>query len=536
MAEKTTVGYLPGTDPETVALNLRYQQAQERMRSALEARQGRMFDPSMLALASGFLAPTQTGGFGESLGLAAKNLREAQAQEEKEERAIAEAQLGLAGQEIEMGRQRGRERMARELFGLSGQPSGGALPTTQGGGPLSTVFASPAAPPGFIPSMGLRTMPPNPDIEDRRNKFIAASVARGTDPADIIKELAKFDKDRFISIGTRIQDLGSGLSYETSTELKPKQVFFNQNESGTINVTPGQAAKLDELAANEDPAYYDFVNRLRRPPPRARQPGEKPAGEGAEPGKEGEPGERPATLRTVEEEAQDLNYRKERGTLSAKEQSDEAKAWFQRGSDASGMINDIRTLRGIFDPKNKYSQLLTGVFEKGDVSSQVGTLLESGLVGDAFKDAARKIATNLNLPPDAVTQFQFAVSRMADLKLKASTILAGQGTITEAERRLIAESVINITDTPKSILVKAEYLEARARFEEQRAAMLREFRDDRRDYNDFVRSAQYKKLKKDYEDSLDKIVERRLGIRLPPRETGGRDNAGAASRLPETVR
>jgi hypothetical protein len=380
-------------------------------------------------------------------------------------------------------------------------------------------------------------MPPNPDIEDRRNKFIAASVARGTDPADILKELAKFDKDRFVSIGTRIQDLGSGLSYETSTELKPKQVFISPTEIATINVTPNQAAKLDELALAKDPAYYDYLDSIRLAPPRTRQPGGKAPGEGAEPGAEGAgPSGRPATLRTVEEEAQDLNYRRERGTLSAKEQSDEAKNWFARGSDANSLIDDLRVIRAIFDPKNKYSQLLTGKFEQGDIKSQIGTLLESGLAGEALKEAARKIATNLDLPPLAVTQFQMAVSRMADLKLKASRIMEGQGTVTEAERRLIAESVIGITDTPKTILAKAEYLNARARFEARRSEMLRDFRDDRRDYNDFVRSEDYKRLKKNYELELDQIVERRLGVKLPPRDAGGRDNAGAASRLPETVR
>jgi len=44
--------------------------ARETMKQALQNRQGRI-DPSMLALAQGFLAPTRTGSFGESLGTAA---------------------------------------------------------------------------------------------------------------------------------------------------------------------------------------------------------------------------------------------------------------------------------------------------------------------------------------------------------------------------------------------------------------------------------------------------------------------------------
>jgi len=78
MAKETSFGFLPGSDPDAMKANLDYQEALARMQEALDARKNRMFDPEMLALASGFLAPTQTGGFGESLGYAAKNMREAQ--------------------------------------------------------------------------------------------------------------------------------------------------------------------------------------------------------------------------------------------------------------------------------------------------------------------------------------------------------------------------------------------------------------------------------------------------------------------------
>ena len=535
MAEKTTVGYLPGTDPETMQANQAYLMAQQRMQQALEARQGRMFDPQMLALAEGFLAPTKTGGFGESLGYAAKGLREAQAQQEKEEREIAQAQLGLAAQGLELERLRGRERLSKNIFGApeaGAAPAGGALPgaTT---GPLSAAFAPPAAPPGFDASQGVRTMPRNPDFANRRSQFIQASIAKGADPADILKDLAKFDESRFLKSEAGIQDLAEGLFYSTAIgKQEPKQVYTRDGQEKEIKVNPVQAAKLDSLAMARDPAYYDYLETIMRPPPTKKA---KP-GEPVKPGEEGEEPEK-RELRSTAEIEQDRQYRAQRGTLSAKEQSDEAQNWYKRGNDASSLINDIRVIQGVFSPSNKYSQALSGVFERGDLSSQIGTLLEAGLAGDALKEAARKIETTDKLPEEAIVQFQNVISRMADLKLKASRIMEGQGTVTEAERRLIAESVINATDLPKTIIAKAEYLAARARFEENRASALREFRDNNRDYNDFVKSKEYKKMKKDYEEELDQIVERRLGVKLPPRERAGRrDNAGAASRLPESVR
>jgi hypothetical protein len=55
-------------------------------------------DPSMLALAQGFLAPTRTGSFGESLGNAAGSYATAQAADEQRIRDLAKMRYELARQ------------------------------------------------------------------------------------------------------------------------------------------------------------------------------------------------------------------------------------------------------------------------------------------------------------------------------------------------------------------------------------------------------------------------------------------------------
>ena len=45
-----------------------YLDARKRANDAFEERQNRLIDPVYLAMAQGFLAPTKTGSFGESLG------------------------------------------------------------------------------------------------------------------------------------------------------------------------------------------------------------------------------------------------------------------------------------------------------------------------------------------------------------------------------------------------------------------------------------------------------------------------------------
>jgi hypothetical protein len=69
--------------------------ARETMRLALENRKGRI-DPAMLALAQGFLAPTKTGSFGESLGAAAGAYGKAQEGEENRQAQLAKMRYELA--------------------------------------------------------------------------------------------------------------------------------------------------------------------------------------------------------------------------------------------------------------------------------------------------------------------------------------------------------------------------------------------------------------------------------------------------------
>ena len=71
--------------------------ARASMTEALSARRTGV-DPGMLALAQGFLAPTRTGSFGESLGAAAGNYATAQAADEQRIRDLAKMRYELARQ------------------------------------------------------------------------------------------------------------------------------------------------------------------------------------------------------------------------------------------------------------------------------------------------------------------------------------------------------------------------------------------------------------------------------------------------------
>ncbi|NBW22359.1 MAG: hypothetical protein EBR82_81855, partial [Caulobacteraceae bacterium] len=92
------VPYYAETKEEQAKLQ-ELQSARQKLQEALEGR-NRLFDPVMLAMAQGFLAPTATGGFGESIANAAKAVLPAQEAEERRGREVAQMRADLAAMEL----------------------------------------------------------------------------------------------------------------------------------------------------------------------------------------------------------------------------------------------------------------------------------------------------------------------------------------------------------------------------------------------------------------------------------------------------
>lgn len=79
----------------------KYQAAQQAMQDMLAKRENRLFDPTLLAMAQGFLAPTRTGSFGESLGNVAGAIVPVQQAEDKRAMDMAKMRLDLAQQGLQ---------------------------------------------------------------------------------------------------------------------------------------------------------------------------------------------------------------------------------------------------------------------------------------------------------------------------------------------------------------------------------------------------------------------------------------------------
>lgn len=132
-----------GTDPESTSANEKWSQAYDQLIKSLDARQEKpFFNPTYLAAAQGFLTPTKTGSFFESLGNVAGNVAKAQEAEQNRALETAKARLDLAGMGIQQANQRATDRELARRAGIGGEPS-----------------APPSGEPAGTPSGGLTSAP-----------------------------------------------------------------------------------------------------------------------------------------------------------------------------------------------------------------------------------------------------------------------------------------------------------------------------------------------------------------------------------------
>ena len=103
---------MEGEAPEMAQSRQTYIDAQRKLLEAYENRQ-QLFDPVLLAMAQGFLAPTKSGAFGETIGNVAAQVGPAAEAERKRGIEMAQMKAELAAAELG---QRG-EAQKRNLMG-----------------------------------------------------------------------------------------------------------------------------------------------------------------------------------------------------------------------------------------------------------------------------------------------------------------------------------------------------------------------------------------------------------------------------------
>lgn len=547
MADKGGLTYLPGATEANVA----YEEALKRLTESLDARKNRLFDPTLLAMAEGFLGPTQTGGFGEALGRAAGKVRGAMAEEEKTERDIAQAKLALAERGLGLQQQKQRESQFQEYFGgrapvtPPGTPSAGP----QAGEARLQAAVSDKPPPGMEMSIGVQVFPPTQNLMTSTSLLMQRYREGKMSLADALAEAAKLENDRYAYRDNAVLDKLTGKMYfsptgdtvEISTSRGPQRVpkdLVRQNnpraieeyvsklpssaelaggeagaralaERGVSTETvsryiPSMGGSVDlpkELAAKYDAAAQKFgANSSQARDSISAYIGLTP---GASPGMpEFKPGVPTKEERQREEQMKNLSAEDR-----AKYENEQRRKIFDASDDATSAMSRANVLRQFAD--DPAANDMFGILSNNEVSSAIARLVEQGVgvttPGGRVAVGIPEIQTilrNLRLTPEQQAKYQTAIGLMVENQIKMAQYT--KGAVSNYEQQLFAKAGVNPEDIPGSIRMKADMITLRGQFDKDVAKL---YEDKNLPIRDLKRTQEYQQLRDQYERNLSRVAE-----------------------------
>ena len=196
-----------------------YKRYQQELKDALDARQNRLFDPVLLAMAQGFLAPTKTGKFGEALSNVAGLVGPAQAAEEKRNLETAQMRAELAAMELGQARKTQNQAMIQNILN-PGLPSAGAPAKPPAGIPAGVPAGVPAGAPAASTGAPAGTPAGVPAAPTRRPQFtneqLVAMAASG-DPdlkalADFMLKIDENERKNLMVVGNALVNTLTGMA------------------------------------------------------------------------------------------------------------------------------------------------------------------------------------------------------------------------------------------------------------------------------------------------------------------------------------
>lgn len=544
-----------------------YLDAQKNAREKFEERSNRLFDPTMLAMAQGFLAPTKTGSFGESLGNVAASVGPAQAAEEKRIMEMAKMRLEMAQQGVQTEMQtkaaEARQRAINEDLGddspyakppakIAPQPApqpapAGALPSA-GQAPAAPAIQAPAQAPAQAPlsappmpaapapmaqapqapqgPAGTQLFPAQPEGFTAQEKMeYKRGLAAGKDPYEIRKDILE-NRRKNIQVnqaGTSAVNLQTGQQF--GFDPTPTKTYIHGY--GSYEIPASQARMLGEAANAEDYAkiakmiVFGQQQKAATPStPNATPTGAAPAGAPAQV-------QRPTASQAEAEAAQIKAEGQKRGEGREGRTNEAMDA--VRAAEGTRII--AQSAKDVINQPN--SELFMGIFEKPKIKNALARMVEDTVFAPTnFRDAVTSMNIALSVPrlpdednkaytarkQDVMDRFVEATTLMAQAKFEASRLSKGQGTITDGERKLFADTTINTKMSVNAFNKISDMLIERSKFAEELGSKLAR---NRMQIDDFKQTPEYKKMAREYEGRLSSILR------------GGRPAASSSSGRPD---
>jgi hypothetical protein len=426
---------------------------QDELEQALNNRR-QLFDPVMLAMAQGFLAPTKTGKFGEALGNVAAQVGPAQQAEEKRmleniamRRELAAAKLGA--------QQASRDEAM--LRGMMGAPSAApaSLATSEGAG--ATPESAPSAGAATLAAEGAPTVAAAP--------LAAASSSAGQLPRDgtfLDKITPQQLSAMSISNNPRVQAFAN-----TVLKLREDQRKNLMIVGGSI-VDANTKEVVYRNPEEQKEATFPGIEGTFRMTPSEREAIVKEIGGLPE-------AERDARLRELlkgRPTAEQLAARADLLKSRAKGEGEEEQAILTAGAGASNQILPARSVLSFAsDPKLRDA---FGVTSEPSVLNAIAEAVQAGITtpGGSIKFGGIDAAiANLKLTPEQKRARQIVARELAMLNLAyRKTYLQGQGSVSNMEGEVTALLGGSLSDTPEALAAKAKLIIARAEFDKKARA------------------------------------------------------------------
>jgi len=493
-----------------------------KLSKSLEARQNLPFNPMYLDIARAAAKPASTGSAIEALGNIGGAYGDAYLKENQRQIDIGKDQLDLAKQRQALS-QVGLEQQLMANFVRGPQAKPMPTGTSAGAPPVApTLGGASTAPPALAQSpaqaapakpAGAGAAPPPPDVmqSGRMRRITDADIAMYNVVAPTVgkalADLSKLQRDAQVVSTEGIWDTISSswvVKFQASIK-RPIRVLGDQEMTKDTSAQYDQMMdKLERSGASEeqkDQAVAEFAAANGLGGVRKTADGQITGFQSASQKKLSEKESEQAMLDKREENKASRVRVYDAGTR--------AQATKQAAQTTYRLATDKETM-GAFGVLNK-----PGVLNA--IAIAVAQFTDRGSFGAAGLEQAVRNAGGTEKEIQAAS---YVVSLQGQLQLMAAQdYLKGQGAVSDAERRLIANLVGSLSDTPKSVAMKAKVIEARANFDQLVADAYYEYeqKNPTGTVQDFYRQKDgpFKTLFKEYDEHMSGLYSHYFGTSKP---------------------
>ena len=472
-----------------------------RMRQSLDARKNRMFDPVLMQTAAGFLKPTKTGSFGESLGNAAENAGAASERQLLTDAENQKLELELLGREQDFRQQLGGDTLMSALLG--GPKTGGAPPPA--GAPSGAVKVA-----GTAPSVDLTTQSGQQqvvaDVREGRIKVtdeilaIASRVAPKMLPflQEMRKSQSEEEKNR-IARETLEKTTRKVVPRGLRTEREMNIGEYNQYLAAINQYqTDGDEQKLLN--------FYDKFGWLESEQARNR----KIATEGS-----------PSVISPAKTQSE-MEAEKETATKTASSRAEAAgKMEARLGLQAEAAFENTNIAKDMIGYANN-NPLVFDLMNRPGLGNAIARAIQEGVnVGNFSINLPVSIIKQYELSSNDLTALQMFMQKSAQLQSRGRQLnrTPGEGSTSDYETKLLGGIYALPSDSQRDIILKSDDLIMQGMFDEERFKLWnKKSKESGYTYNDFLVDDDYKVLKADYRKKLDAIREENMDLLSPKKK------------------